>query len=407
MMHYLILHKTSRLKFSLADIWDPARHQLHLITLATGGLVLPEQDRPRFASVELADEWTQQSLSDLIGRAVSRWGTEHTRVITHDEYSMMYAARAREHFGLPGPGVEQISRFTYKPLMKDLVAAAGVRVPRFVRLSDVLTPDAEATADRVIEVTGIPAFAKQVAGTCSEGARRLGSRADLIRWLTETPGLQDFEVDEFLTGELLHVDCVIQGGRAVHAQTTADTFPNAETLTDKPLGALTLPPDSKLGIRMLEFNADCLAALAPLVDGTTHLEFFRTPADELVFLEIAARSPGGDCPRQYEVNSGINFQSVFFRTQLGLPVTVRAAPGPFAAWCWYPWGDGRVTAVRRPALSAAADFESAAEIGMLSHSGQGTRARAARVFATSHDFATLAADFDYLRYEYEPVSYAR
>lgn len=412
MRDVVILHKTSRFKFDFADI---ARRdqRLHVVTLTRGGVALTDDQRAHVHAVHSVGAWTFDALGSVVSGIVAQsdTGADGVLLVTHDEYSMLFAARLRESLGLPGARVEQVLRFTDKPLMKELVAAAGVRVPRWVRVADVRPKGETAgavarTAAAVVAVTGLPAFAKQVAGTCSEGAVRIDSMAELVDWLERDDIDHDeFEVDEFVTGELLHVDCVVQDGRVVHAQTSLDSFPNAETVSERPLGTLTLPPHSDLGQRMLAFNDSCLAALGPLIDGTTHLEFFDT-GRELVFLEVAARSPGGDCPRAYAVQSGVSYQSVFFRIQLGLPVSLDPAPGPWVAWCWYPWRRGRVVEVTSPPIESTHELTAAARPGLVSDGGSGTRDRAVRVFATNHDFNVLARDFDVLRHEWEPVVYA-
>jgi biotin carboxylase len=403
-MHYLILQRTSRLKFDLGDIAAAGFRQFHVVTQAENGVRLSTENWSYVSSRHHAEDWSYDAVLAAVEPLVRQFGPSATRILTHDEYSMMIAARLRDAFDLLGPGAEQVLRFTHKPTMKARMARAGVAVPRFVTLADVQL-DSVAAVDRIVGVTGLPAFAKEVAGTCGERATRLDSRAEVDAWLAGTADSAEFEVDEFLTGELMHVDSIIQDGRPVHVQCSLYAYPNAEAISDRPLGSITLPYGHELAGRMRGFNEQCLHALAPLIDGTTHLEFFRTPADQFVFLEIAARSPGADCPRQYEVNSGVNFQSVFFQLQMGIAGKIDIVPGPYAAWLWYSPRDGVVTRFNQPDIKSEFDFTHDVHVGDRVSSTTDTRVRAGRIFVTNQDFDQLYEDFLHLREFYTPYEY--
>ena len=406
MIHFLIFHKTSRLKFDMADISRPDAHQLHVVTQRDGGVKLSDENWSKVTSRFEVGDWDYESLRRVVSDAVRSWGRQSVRLISHDEYSLLFVAQLREEFGLPGPSVEQTMRFTNKPVMKAHISAAGLAVPRFTRLpAKGRDFRADRAAREIAAVTSLPAFAKQVAGTCSERAVRLDTITELTAWLDATSDLNSFEVDEFITGDLLHVDCVIQHGRVVHAQTSMDTFPNAEAVSEKPFGSITLPIESELAKRMLQYNLECLKALSPLIEGTTHLEFFRTPDDRFIFLEIAARSPGADFPRAYEINSGINFQSIYFKTHMGLPAPVNPRRGPYVVWCWYPRRTGRVAAYVEPELSSKYELTTDVSIGQQLKATHDTRLRSARFLLTNDDFDALTRDFNYLRHAYEPFIY--
>lgn len=406
MRRVVILHKTSKFKFDLNTIVAPDSHTLHLVTLSESGVQVPAGSANAITSIATVLEWRLEEVQAAVAELLDCFSGDEVLVVTHDEYSMMFAAQIREVFNLEGPRTEQVLRFTDKPVMKTVLEQAGIAVPRWVRLDEWRgrQPDRSLAAE-ILARTGTPAFAKEVAGTCGERAVRLNDAEQLNWWLRSVPDFENFELDEYLTGVLLHVDCVILDGKVAHSQTSRDSFPNAETVSEKPLGTITVPPESDLGQRMLAFNDACLAALSPLIDGTTHLEFFWTPDDEFVFLEIAARSPGGDCPRAYELNSGINFQETFFKVQLSLPVDVTAVDGPFVAWCWYPWRPGRVDAIHAPEVAGKVDFVSLVTLGDVAPSKTSTRDRTAKVFISSRDFEQLDRDFEYLRLRYEPISY--
>src|SRR5688500_6783004 len=75
---------------------------------------------------------------DVIAR-VHAWlrGREVDNVLANWEPLVIVAARLREKFGIPGMSVDAVRGFRDKQLMKERVAAAGLRVPRAHRVRTV------------------------------------------------------------------------------------------------------------------------------------------------------------------------------------------------------------------------------------------------------------------------------
>src|SRR5678815_434958 len=75
---------------------------------------------------------------DVVAR-VTAWlrGREVDRVLANWEVVVLTAARLRERFGVPGMTVDAVRGFRDKQVMKDRVAAAGLRVPRAERVRSI------------------------------------------------------------------------------------------------------------------------------------------------------------------------------------------------------------------------------------------------------------------------------
>src|SRR5947208_2109501 len=73
--------------------------------------------------------------NDVIAR-VERWlgGRKVDRILANWEPLVMVAARLRERLGVPGMSVDAVRGFRDKQLMKERVAAAGLRVPKAQRI---------------------------------------------------------------------------------------------------------------------------------------------------------------------------------------------------------------------------------------------------------------------------------
>jgi len=227
---------------------------------------------------------------DDVVALVTAWlrGREVDRVLANWEVVVLTAARLRERFGVPGMTVDAVRGFRDKQLMKERVAAAGLRVPRAERVRTIA--DARAAAERI----GYPLILKPIAGAGSADTYKVESAAELERVLASMLHVGEASCEEFIDGEEFTFDTVCIAGEPA--------FINVAQYLPKPLIARTnewISPvivtvrdleQDKLA-RGIELGRHVLAALG-MGDGFTHMEWFRTPSGEAVFGEIGCR-PGG------------------------------------------------------------------------------------------------------------------
>jgi hypothetical protein len=100
-------------------------------------------------------------------------------------------------------------------------------------------------------------------------------------------------------------------------------------------------------MRIAEFTASVVRALA-LTDSAFHLELFRTPGDELVFLEIGNRFGGAGVPAQHRICYGVDLarEAVLACTgepsELDGPAVMLDRPEVGASgWLFIPLGETR------------------------------------------------------------------
>lgn len=226
---------------------------------------------------------------DVIER-VSAWlrGREVDRVLSNWEPLVVLAARLRERWGVPGMSVDAVRGFRDKKLMKDRVAAAGLRVPRSYRIRTT------SEAREAIEHIGFPAVIKPIAGAGSADTYRVASGAELESALAKMGHVTEASVEEYVEGEEYTYDTVCVGGTPV--------FENVARYLPKPLEArshewispvvITVRDMAQPRLRPgIQLGRDVLRALG-MGDGFTHMEWFLTPKGEAVFGEIGCR-PGG------------------------------------------------------------------------------------------------------------------
>lgn len=226
---------------------------------------------------------------DVVSR-VHAWlrGRDVDRVLANWEVLVLTAARLRERLALPGMTVDQVRGFRDKQLMKERVAAAGLRVPRSERVRTVA--EARAAAEKI----GYPLILKPIAGAGSADTYRVENAAELEAALGRMLHVGEASCEEYIDGEEFTFDTVSIGGEPA--------FMNVAQYLPKPLIARSEEWVSPVIVTVrdlgqpkltggIELGRKVLGALG-MGDGFTHMEWFRKPNGEAVFGEIGCR-PGG------------------------------------------------------------------------------------------------------------------
>lgn len=228
---------------------------------------------------------------DVIARATD-WlrGKSIDRVLANWEPLVILAAKMRERWGIPGMSVDTVRGFRDKQLMKERVAAAGLRVPRSRRVRTVHETLAAA------EEIGYPLVVKPISGAGSADTYRCGDRAELDAALRKMGNVIEASCEEYIEGKEFTYDTVCIDG--------VPAYENVTRYLPKPLEArshewispcvITIRDLAQPGIRDgVRLGRQVLKALG-MGDGFTHMEWFLTPKGEAVFGEIGCR-PGGAC----------------------------------------------------------------------------------------------------------------
>lgn len=210
------------------------------------------------------------------------------RVLANWEPLVILAARLRERWGMPGMSVDTVRGFRDKQLMKERVAAAGLRVPRSKRVRT--EKETRAAAEEI----GYPLVLKPIAGAGSADTHKVDDAKELEAVLAQMRGVTEASCEEYVTGEEFTFDTVCIDGKPA--------YENVAQYLPKPLEMRTLEWVSPVIITVRDMEQPKLAkgiALGRKVltalgmgDGFTHMEWFLTPNGEAVFGEIGCR-PGG------------------------------------------------------------------------------------------------------------------
>jgi biotin carboxylase len=226
---------------------------------------------------------------DVIARTTA-WmrGKSVDRVLANWEVLVLLAARLREKWGLPGMTEETVRGFRDKQLMKERVAAAGLRVPRSVRVRS--EKEVRAAAEQV----GFPLILKPIAGAGSADTYAVRTQGELEAAIHAMRGIPEASCEEYVEGEEFTFDTVCVDGKPA--------FENIAAYLPKPLEARSLEWVSPVILTVRDMyqprlqpgvalGRKVLGALG-MQDGFTHMEWFLTPKGEAIFGEIGCR-PGG------------------------------------------------------------------------------------------------------------------
>lgn len=226
---------------------------------------------------------------DVIAR-VSAWlgGRTVDRVLANWEPLTILAARLREQFQMPGMSSDVVRGFRDKQIMKERVKAAGLRVPRSVRVRS------EKEIRAAVEEIGFPLVLKPIAGAGSADTYKVSDKKSLEEVMVAMRHVQEASCEEYIEGEEFTYDTVSIGG--------VPAYENVASYLPKPIEARNVEWISPVIITVrdmkqprlqggLQLGRNVLKALK-MGDGFTHMEWFLTPKGEAVFGEIGCR-PGG------------------------------------------------------------------------------------------------------------------
>ncbi len=248
---------------------------------------LPDRVKPYLADYlqvpNIMDE------ADVVAR-VQAWtrGRAVDRVEALWEPVVLLAARLRQALGCPGMTVDTVLGFRDKQLMKERVAAAGLRVPHSFRVRTAA--QAHDAAARI----GFPLILKPIAGAGSADTYRIDDEARLREVLAAMGHVVEASCEEFVEGEEFTYDTICIDGQPV--------YENVAQYLPRPLVARTEHWISPVIVTLRDLASPRLAdgvALGRGVlkalgmgSGFTHMEWYRKADGEVVFGEIGCR-PGG------------------------------------------------------------------------------------------------------------------
>jgi len=233
------------------------------------------------------------------------------QIVPLDDYDVETAAALREHLRLPGLG-ETVARYFRDKLAMRLQARANdLLVPEF---TPVFNYDRlRAFMDRVPP----PWVLKPRSEAGAMGIKKVHSAEEVWRRLDELGDQQSFfHLEDYIPGEVYHVDSIVWDGEVQFALPHKYTQPPMNVAHQGGVFVTrTLARDSEESEMLLVLNKKLLRAFE-LSRGVTHAEFIRGEDGRYYFLETAARVGGANIEQLVEAASGVNLWAEWAKLEI-------------------------------------------------------------------------------------------
>jgi biotin carboxylase len=260
-----------------------------------------EQLRPELRAAlteyyRVDDMHNYDQLVRALGHFTHRYG-KLDGLDSQNEYWLETEARLRTDFNIQGLKTAQMAAIKRKSRMKGVYQKAGIDVARgrIVRKPK--------DAQSLIAETGFPVVAKPDIGVGAAKTYKIRDEAELQSFFAEKPPV-DYFMEEFIQGQIVSFDGLVD-------QDSNLVFSTAHSFSSGVMEAVNqnddlyyysyreIPEDLvHVGLRTLKaFN---------MRGRFFHFEYFRTPDDRLVALEVNMRPPGGLTTDMFNYASNID-----------------------------------------------------------------------------------------------------
>ncbi|BDX08662.1 ATP-grasp domain-containing protein [Planctobacterium marinum] len=222
------------------------------------------------------------------------------RIVALDDYDVEHSADLREHTRLPGMKHTNARLFRDKLAMRDAAWQHQLPQPRFTGILN------HHQVYEFMESVPAPWILKPRTLAGSEGIEKHYQQEDLWQKLEALGDRQSyFLLEEFVSGDVYHVDSLCWKGEVIFAQVSRYGAPPLTMLQGQGIfSTRVLPRDSEDSLKLIELNRQLLSAFGREY-GPSHSEFIKGEDGEFRFLETSARVAGGNIEHTIECASNL------------------------------------------------------------------------------------------------------
>lgn len=245
------------------------------------------------------------------------------RIVALDDFDVETAAMLREYLHVPGMGVTTARAFRDKLTMRSRARAAGIRCPDFVHVLN----------DRAITEwtsrVAPPWVLKPRGQAAAIGIRLVASTDEMwsaVHALGDARG--DHLLEQFVPGDVFHVDSLVYDGRVVFAAASAYGSPPMTVAHEGGIFVTrTLAAGDPQARELKAANARVLESFG-LHRGVSHTEFIVGRDGALYFLETSARVGGAFIVDVVEAATGVNLWREWAKIEVAGGDGSYGAPAP-------------------------------------------------------------------------------
>lgn len=208
---------------------------------------------------------------------------ENVYVFTPDEVNLVAVEEVSAKYHIPTwhKGTGQVCR--NKIFMKELMRKNNIRTPRFMDYSF------EMSFEEIQAQIGNEVVIKPVDSYASMGVHIIKNKADYELFLTSHDSSFTYQVEEFISGTLYHIDTVKYNDK-MFVSVGEYLHPVGDFIKGKACAAIEILPDAPHYQQLIAFNKLVVDSFAN--NGCFHHEAFINQQGEVIFLEIAWRQAG-------------------------------------------------------------------------------------------------------------------
>ena len=233
------------------------------------------------------------------------------RIVALDDFDVELAAALREYLQLPGMGISTALAFRDKLAMRTRARALGVPCPAFVHAVN------RQAIDEWCRRALPPWVLKPRFQAASVGIRKLNTANDVPPALDALGDeFGDFLLEQFIPGDVFHVDSIVSGAHPVLAVVSRYGAPPMSVVHDGGIFITrTLPEDDPAVPTLRELNGRILTGFG-LQRGASHTEFIRSGSGDWYFLETSARVGGAFIVDMVDAATGVNLWREWARVEI-------------------------------------------------------------------------------------------
>jgi biotin carboxylase len=243
-------------------------------------------------------------------------------IVALDDYDLEAAGLLRDHLQLRGFGETVTRNFRDKLAMRRRAWDEGVLAPDYVHL--VNEDSVRAFTERV----PVPYIVKPRGEASAIGVKKVNSIEELWKIYEELGDRRSNHlVEQFLPGDIFHVDSLMYDGKIVFACVSKYGKPPFEVMHG---GGIFTTRNVEQGTKdekdALKSNENVLKAMG-LRFGASHTEFIKAHSDgKMYFMETAARVGGANIVEMVEAATGVNLWAEWAKIEINYGTAPYKAP---------------------------------------------------------------------------------
>jgi D-ala D-ala ligase C-terminus len=397
----IIINNTWKFRTDWRNLLGNNELKIILITSTAGKNNLASEQHACFEKIVITEDFSLNTLKALIAPLLSTQPENETTINTTDERLIQIAGQLRDHFNLLGDSGDILGKFRDKIVMKQYLSDKKITLPKYIHFSsDRYSENAQDYITSITDYLGFSILAKPIDAGGSRGISIINNQIELMAWCEQHASDKNYELDEFIVGKFYNTDTIVKDGEIIKTLVCEHLYPNDVAIREsKPIATILLQDSDPTSVLLKEFTSDVLNAMQPIPQNSVFdLDVFVDSNKKPIFIEIAARSPGGMLTEIYAKNlNGLHLEETHFRLQIGLPTIFQNLSSDIhAAYVWVPKQTGTVEKINPPKLQCEHTISFCVKPGEQIVAAEGISDIAAAILIWSADYAKLKEDFNSL-----------